>query len=129
MKRLKYKKGRKVQPNYFEYTGHHKEQPVEMQLFVYNETDYVENTNVSLDYIENELPKLFTTKDVKWLNIHGLHDVALIKRIVEILELDAIIAGDILNVSKRTRMEELNDVLFFSIKSILPEKDEKTVHV
>lgn len=129
MKRLKYKKGRKVQPNYFEYTGHHKEQPVEMQLFVYNETDYVENTNVSLDYIENELPKLFATKDVKWLNIHGLHDVALIKRIVEILELDTFIAGDILNVSKRTRMEELNDTLFFSIKSILPEKDDATVHV
>ncbi len=129
MKRLKYRKGRKVQPNYFEYTGQHHEQAVEMQLYVYNESGYVANTSVSLDYLEKEFPKLAASSEVKWLNVHGLHDVALIKNIVTLLDLDLFIAGDILNVAKRTRVEELDEVLFFSIKSILPEKEATSVHI
>lgn len=127
MKRLKYKKGRKVQPNYFEYTGEHRNQPVEMQLFVYNSESYTENKNLELG--ENEIENLLQSNDVKWLNVHGLHDIELIKNIVERLGIDAYIAGDILNVAKRTRMEELGDVLFFSIKSILPENQDNSVHV
>ena len=127
MKRLKYKKGRKVQPNYYEYTGQHSEFPVEMQLFVYNSESYTETTNLNLS--EVELDELLKSDDVKWLNIHGLHDVDLIKAVVDKLGIESYIAGDILNVAKRTRMEEMGDVLFFSIKSILPEKEEANVHV
>jgi magnesium transporter len=127
VKRLKYKKGRKVQPNYYEYTGQHSEFPVEMQLFVYNSESYTETTNLNLS--EVELDELLKSTDVKWLNIHGLHDVELIKAVVDKLGIESYIAGDILNVAKRTRMEELGDVLFFSIKSILPEKEEANVHV
>ncbi|HRZ32383.1 MAG TPA: magnesium/cobalt transporter CorA [Flavobacterium sp.] len=127
MKRLKYKKGRKVVSNYFEYTGHHKEYPVEMQLFVYNSESYTETKNLVFSQVE--IKSLLASDDVKWLNIHGLHDVELIKKIVESIEIDSYIAGDILNVAKRTRMEELGDVLFFSIKSILPEENETNVHV
>jgi magnesium transporter len=121
VKRLKYKKGRKVQPNHFEYTGQHSDQPIEMQLFVYNSDSYTETKNLQLDKVEIE--ELLTSGDVKWLNVHGLHDGELIKRIVEVIGIDGYIAGDILNVAKRTRMEELENALFFSIKSILPEKD------
>lgn len=127
MKRLKYKKGRKVQPNHFEYTGQHKDQPIEMQLFMYNSESYTETKNLNLDKVQIE--ELLSSKDVKWLNVHGLHDVELIKRIVETIGIDNYIAGDILNVAKRTRMEELENALFFSIKSILPEKDEANVRV
>ncbi|WP_321538418.1 CorA family divalent cation transporter [Flavobacterium piscinae] len=121
MKRLKYKKGRKVQPNHFEYTGQHINQPIEMQLFLYNSESYTETKNLHLDKVE--IDELLTSQDVKWLNVHGLHDGELIKRIVETIGVDGYIAGDILNVAKRTRMEELENALFFSIKSILPEKD------
>lgn len=127
MKRLKYKKGRKVQPNYFEYTGQHKDHPVEMQLFVYNSESYTETTDLNLDQVQIE--ELLHSEDVKWLNIHGLHDIDLIKKIVDILQIENHIAADILNVTKRTRMEELGEVLFFSIKSILPENNAPSVHV
>lgn len=127
MKRLKYKKGRKVQPNHFEYTGQHKDHPVEMQLFVYNAESYTETKNLNLEKVQVE--ELLRSDDVKWLNIHGLHDESLIRRVVEAIGVDGYIAGDILNVAKRTRMEELENALFFSIKSILPEKDEANVRV
>jgi magnesium transporter len=127
VKRLKYKKGRKVQPNYYEYTGQHSEFPVEMQLFVYNAESYTETKDLHLSQVE--IAELLKSSDVKWLNIHGLHDVELIKAVVDKLGIESYIAGDILNVAKRTRMEEMGDVLFFSIKSILPEKEETNVHV
>ena len=129
MKKVSYKKVRKIQPNYFEYTGTHTLDPVEMQLFVYNEEGYEEYHKVSVERIEKELQDPLQNKDVKWLNIHGLHDVNLIKETAELLGLEPYVIGDILNVTKRSKIEELDQILFFSIKSILPGEDEQHVHV
>ena len=123
MKRIKYKKVRKVQPNYYEYTGVHKTDPVEMQLFVYDDAGYEEYKKVSLLRVKKEIEDELQTDDVKWFNIHGLHDVELIKQIGEMLAVEAFIISDILNVSRRSKMEELDQVLFFSIKSVLPGND------
>lgn len=124
MKRIKYRKVRKVLPNYFEYTGVYKTEPVQMQLFIYNEESYEEYKNVSLEKAVEACKNLHSPDDTKWLNIHGLHDVELIKKIGEALDVESFVIGDILNTSRRTRIEELEEVLFFSIKSILPEEEE-----
>jgi magnesium transporter len=129
LRRIKYKKVRKAQPNYFEYTGNYKTDPVEMQLFVYNEEGYEEYKNCGLDRIRKELYDPEQQNDVKWLNIHGLHDIGLIKEIGEMLSLENFIVGDILNVSRRTRIDELDDVLFFSIKSVLEEEGNDIVRI
>lgn len=129
LKRIKYKKVRKIQPNYYEYTGVHKTDPVEMQLFVYDDAGYEEYKKVSLDRIQKEIHDELQAEDVKWLNVHGLHDVELIKKIGEMLIIESFIVSDILNVSRRSKMEELDQVLFFSIKSILPGEDDDHVHV
>lgn len=125
MKRIKYRKVRKVQPNYYEYTGSHKTEPVKMQLFVYNEESYQEYNDISLEKALKECNS--SSVDVQWLNVHGLHDEELIKQIGESLSVESFIIGDILNTSRRTRIEELEDILFFSIKSVLPEEEEGSV--
>ena len=128
MKRIKYRKVRKVQPNYYEYTGVYNNEPVEMQLFVYDENGYKEYQKVSLDIIHKECNNHVDSQSIRWLNIHGLHDVELIKQIGEMLHVESFIIGDILNTSRRTRIEELgNDVLFFSVKSALPEEEEGNI--
>lgn len=124
MRRIKYRKVRRVQPNYYEYTGIHKTEPVEMQLFVYNAEGYEEYKKVSIEKIVKECHDERQKDDVKWLNIHGLHNVELIKQVGELLSLESFIIGDILNTSRRTRIEELGEVLFFSVKSVLPEEEE-----
>jgi magnesium transporter len=53
--------------------------------------------------------------------------VELIKEIGEMLLLEPFIVSDILNVSRRSKMEELDDVLFFSIKSVLPGNDNDMI--
>lgn len=129
MKKVKYSKVKKVNPNYFEYTGVHVTDPVEMQLFVYDDAGYEEYKKVSIDRIQKEINDENQTDDVKWLNVHGLHDVALIRQIGDMLQLEPFIVSDILNVSRRSKMEELDQVLFFSVKSILPNDNNNEVHV
>lgn len=123
MKRIEYRKVRKVQPNYFEYTGEYRADPVQMQLFVFNEEGYEEYKNTGLVRVIKECTDEQQREDVKWLNVHGLHDVELVKQIAEQFSVESFIVGDILNTSRRTRIEELGDVLFFSIKSVLPEEE------
>ncbi len=128
MKRIKYDKVRKVQPNYYEYTGIYRTEPVEMQLFVFNEEGYEEYKKVCLERVIRECTDELQANDTKWLNVHGLHDTQLIRQIGELLKVEPFVIGDILNTSRRTRIDELGDVLFFSIKSVLPEESECNVH-
>ena len=59
---------RKVQPNYFEYTGEYRTEPVQMQLFVFNEEGYEEYTkNVGLERVIKECTDETQEADVKWL--------------------------------------------------------------
>lgn len=127
MKRIQYNKVRKVQPNFYEYKGVHTTEPVDMQLFVYDEQGYEEYKNVSLERVGAECYDELQANDVKWLNVHGLHNVELIKQIGELLDVEPFVIGDILNTTRRTRIEELGDVLFFSIKSVLPKEEDDVV--
>ncbi|PXY41437.1 magnesium and cobalt transport protein CorA [Flavobacterium cheongpyeongense] len=118
MRKIKYKEGRKLQHTTLEYTGSHKDHETEMQLFVYNDADIVEYEkftvlalNSCFDYTKNN-----------WLNIHGLNDINLIKTIGVHFKLDDFLLADILNTTKRTKLEEQQDVLFFNIKSLLPSE-------
>jgi magnesium transporter len=94
-----------------------------MQLFVYDDAGYEEYQHVSLEKIKHEIKDPKQTNDVKWINVHGLHNAKLIKELGEMLDLEPFIISDILNVVKRSKMEELDKVLFFSIKSVLPSEE------
>ena len=120
---------RKVQPNFYEYTGVHTTDPVEMQLFVYDDSGYEEYKKVSLQRVKKELEDPLQADDVKWLNVHGLYDIELIKGLGELLAIEPFIVGDILNTARRSKMEELDQVLFFSIKSILPTDDYDNLRI
>jgi magnesium transporter len=118
MRKIKYKKGRKLQPVSLEYTGTHKDHQTEMQLFVYDDNDVVEYEkftslalNSCFDYTKNN-----------WLNVHGLNDINLIKTIGVHFKLDDFLLADILNTSKRTKLEEQPNIIFFNIKSLLPSE-------
>ncbi|KOS05500.1 magnesium transporter [Flavobacterium akiainvivens] len=127
MKRIKYQHVRNVKPYDYQYTGEYTAEPVKMQMFVFDEEGYEEYKNVSFERVIKECTDELQEGDVKWLNVHGLHDVTLIKSIAELLQVEPFIVGDILNTSRRTRIEELGDVLFFSIKSVLPQDDFSAV--
>lgn len=125
MRKIRYKKGRKVQSSTLEYTGIYTDKPTEMQLFVYDENEATEYENCSVkDFISNK----DLTKN-NWLNLHGLSSTDVIQELSEHLQLNPIVVSDILNITKGTRLDEFDDTLFFSIKSILPMDESDTILV
>lgn len=125
MRKIKYKKGRKVIPSILEYTGVHKETKTEMQFFIYDSENIEECFQFSVD----EIPSIINNFQSNWLNIHGLNDIDVIKKVGQLFDIDQFILSDILNINRRTKLEEYNDFLFFNIKSILPIENTDLIHI
>ena len=125
MRKIKYKKGKKVQPSFLDYTGIHKQTKTEMQLFVFDTDDLTEYK----EFKQSQLEKCFDLSKINWLNIHGLNDTAVIKAVGDFLHVDNFMLGDILNTTKRTKLDEHQDILFFNIKSLLPIENSDNISV
>ncbi|SHG17608.1 magnesium transporter [Flavobacterium segetis] len=123
MRKIKYKKGQKSLPYHLEYTGIHKEHKSEMQLFVYDNIDLTEYDGFKI----SDLDKYIDFGKINWLNIHGLNNIELIQSVGAYFEIDTFMLTDILNTSRRTKLEESADVLFFNIKSLLPAGDSDNI--
>ena len=123
MRKIKYKKGRKLQPNNLEYTGIHKQADSEMQLFVYDDLNLFEYE----DFNVSDLGKSIEIQKTNWLNIHGLNNLDLLKSLANYFDVDNFLLADILNTSRRTKIEEQNDILFFNIKSLLPTENSDNI--
>ncbi|WP_395058028.1 magnesium/cobalt transporter CorA [Flavobacterium sp.] len=125
MRKIKYKKGKKVVPTFLEYTGRHKDITTEMQLFVYDN----ENLTECADHKCKDLLSIIDLNKVNWLNIHGLNEISVIKEVGDFLKVDNFMLGDILNTTKRTKLDEYHDVLFFNVKSLLPIENSDNINV
>lgn len=125
MRKIKYKKGRKLQPYNLEYTGIHKRTDSEIQLFVYDDA----NLSEYVDFNVADLKRSIDVKKTNWLNIHGLNDLDLLKSVGDYFEIDNFMLADILNTTRRTKIEEQQDVLFFNIKSLLPAENSDNISV
>lgn len=125
MRKIKFKKGKKTQPFNLEYTGIHKEHQSEMQLFVYNDLSVKEYSNLNVW----DIGKYMNPRQNNWLNLHGLNNIELIKSLGDYFKIDNFILADILNTTRRTKVEELSEILFFNIKSLLPVDDSDNIKV
>jgi len=125
LRKIKYKKGRKVNFQPLEYNGIYTDKQTEMQLFVYNENNVVEYQNISVaDFIKFKNPE-----QSNWLNLHGLTNLEAIRELTDYLQVNSIIVSDILNITRGTRLDELDECLFFSIKSILPTAENESISI
>lgn len=125
MRKIKYKKNRKVQPNILEYTGIHKKEESEMQLFVYDDLSLTEFK----DFKVYDLKKSIDHQKTNWLNIHGLNNIELLKSVGDYFKIDNFMLADILNTTRRTKIEEQQDTLFFNVKSLLPAENSDNISV
>jgi magnesium transporter len=124
MRKLKHKNRHKTHANPLEYTGAHKRFESAMQLFVYDNKGFDEDSN----FIARDFKKIDLSKN-NWLNLHGLNDADLMEHIGDFFEIDNFILSDIVNTNRRTKHEEFENTLFFNIKSLLPTEGTDNVHV
>ena len=124
MRRVKHKKVNLNRRNRGIYTGKHQDEPVRMQLFVYDDLQFQEFPDITIEKARQEIDKASKKDSVIWLNIHGLSDAGLIRQIADIVVVDDYVVQDILNINSRPRIEDLDDNLFFNIKSILEQTSD-----
>ncbi len=96
----------------------------ECQLYKYNQGFYAivkeEPTHFVNDFVESELDLDY----ISWLNFHGLHDRNSIEKLCQKLKIDKLSIESIYNFSRRPKIEEYADYMFFSVKSALPNEEE-----
>ena len=62
-----------------------------------------------------------------WLNVHGVHDVAVIKQIGTIFKLHPLVIEDILNTEQRPKIDEFEDYLFLETRNFYYDKANMSV--
>jgi len=90
------------------------------QLYKYNKSFYSIKKETShyfsQDFIENEMDD----DHIAWLNFHGLENKDEIEVLCKKLDIDRLSVDTIYNPSRRPKVEEYTNYVFFSIKSALP---------
>ena len=57
-----------------------------------------------------------------WLNVHGVHDVDLIKQVGTIFKLHPLVIEDILNTEQRPKIDEFEDYIFLETRNFYYDK-------
>jgi len=97
------------------FIGKKKMEKVQSQLYKFNLETYTKTEKIK-DFSFIQTPD----EDWNyWLNFHGLHDVKVIQKIGDQVNMNRLTIRQILDTTQRPKMEEHNGHLFFSIKSIL----------
>ncbi|OFZ11250.1 MAG: magnesium and cobalt transport protein CorA [Bacteroidetes bacterium RIFCSPHIGHO2_02_FULL_44_7] len=81
-----------------------------------------------LNSVEEILP-FFTSKQMTWINIDGLHDIEFMEQLAEGLGLDRMIFSVIADTSSRPKLLEYDNCLFLSLKMLHQPVDKKTLLV
>ena len=62
-----------------------------------------------------------------WLNIHGVHDVALIKQIGDLFQVHPLVQEDILNTQQRPKIDEYDNYVFLEAQSFKYDKNSNSL--
>ncbi|TRX60482.1 magnesium/cobalt transporter CorA [Fulvivirga sp. M361] len=97
------------------YIGEEKTTEVSSQWHRYNQTECaVEEEMENFQFLRKLEP---TTNH--WVNLHGVHDVELIREISEAVDLDRMTVRQVLDTTQRPRVQDFDHYLFFNTRSIL----------
>jgi len=115
-KKRKKKKTHKIglPPGALVYTGEKELEDATINLITYDE-DEISEELIQLSQLEQKLKE---KKKVLWIDIVGLHDVALLEKIGALFNIHKLTLEDILNVHQRPKMEAFNEYIFAAVKMI-----------
>lgn len=106
-----------VNPDEVVFVGQKYAEELSIQLFEYDEHNIQENQNLVLE----NLPESDSFKNNFWLNVHGIHDIHSVRKICAKYGIHRLIIRDIIDTNQRPKIQEFDDHLFFTVKSILPK--------
>lgn len=110
-------------PGELVHVGDHIDQSIQLRFFKYNEKEWLEKEIHSLTELEEHVDD--TT--IGWLNVDGLHNVAVIKEIGERYNLHPLLLEDILNTRQRPKIEDFGDYLYVVFKMLAYDDKDKNI--
>lgn len=104
-----------LQPGTLIYTGN-RELTTEILIthYTYNCEFFKKNSFI----FKENLPLNLSIECINWINIGGIHNIDLIKKIGEKFKIDSLILEDILNNNQRPKLEVRDDYIFLTLKMI-----------
>ncbi len=89
----------------------------------YSENHFEEKFQLGIESVHD----LFSDQYVRWINVVGLHDVALIDKFSEELCLHGLVKEDIMHTNQRPKLDEYDDYLYVVVKMLSYDKDENAI--
>ena len=108
-----------VSPGSLIYVGDKTDEPVKISVIAYNEHQVREFADVSVDDI-------FQDKEagsVTWINVSGIHNMAVIETIGKRFHLHPLLLEDVVNTQHRAKIDDYEDYLFIVLKMIFSEPE------
>ncbi len=103
-----------LSPDSIQFRGEKKTDSTLIRLTKYNGESISENT---IDTIE-ELGKLDESGSTSWLNIDGLHDIELMRKLSELLDVESVIISEVLNTHARPKVIEYDNCIYIGLKML-----------
>lgn len=101
------------------FIGKQKTEKVNVQLYQFNKDEI----KIQKDIQDFSFFEKASKNHIYWLNFHGLHNVELIEKLGNTISLDRLTIRQLLDTTLRPKVEEYDHYVFFSIKSILKNKE------
>ncbi len=110
-------------PGSLVYTGEKKVEAVGVTVIDYDEQHFVER---EIGSVEECFP-FKATPTVTWVNIDGLHDVAVIEKLGKALEFHPLVLEDVLSTRQRPKFEDYNKDVFIVLKMLSYNDEQQSV--
>ncbi len=107
------------------FVGEKKTEATKFTILDYDEARYEEKEAKGIE----ECLACREDKTVSWINIDGIHDVAIIGRFAENFGIHPLTIEDIVNTQQRPKMEEYDDYLFFVLKMLLLDDETGEIEI
>ena len=121
-KRLSFKAG--MPPGTLVHIGKESNQQVSFSLVSYNTETAEEILVASVQQCVDAMKKGFMT----WINVNGIHNTTVIEEIGKAFNLHPIVLEDIANTEQRPKFEDFDDYVFFTLKNLDFNKNERMIN-
>ena len=101
-------------PGTLEYIGTRMHEEVRLQRISYGNAFCIEDREITVD----DLVPPESQEDKIWLNVEGLHDLNIIRRIGEVYDIHALVLEDILNTEQRPKVDVHDHYIFINLKML-----------
>lgn len=114
-----------LEPGTVLFVGEHDATKTQLDLILYNETQFIEEINTSLERVAECMKQ----GGVMWLNVNSVQEPAVLKNIGELFNIHPLTLEDIADTSQRPKAEEYPSYLFTVVKMLSFNKRDQELNI